>query len=478
MVYLLLVAYVAFTFWGSLVRRKENTDTPEGYFLANRNLKTLTLFFTMMATNMSAFYFLGFAGEGYRVGYVHYFVLGFGSSLAGLTVFVIGTSVWKLGKARGYITPGELIYGETNSRTLSYLFSGTMCFYTLPYLSVQIIGGGYILENLSGGEIPYLLAILLLTLFTISYVVIGGMESVAKTDVKQGALMVAMMFAAVILIGGSLGGIGEANRRAFELNPELFSIHGQGNRYSPQQWISLTLFWAFANPMIPQLFMRYYVAKDVKHFRQTSFLYGLVPLVLHILPVCIGVWGVVSFPGLEGKGADQIVPMMLEEHTHAWFAALIMIGAIAAFMSTLDSQLLALSTMVTRDFVIPLRTAPLCLKKQVLLGKVLVVLFAVIGCGFALRPFDTLFDIVKLAFAGFAVLFPIVFTVVKLGGLDSRYGIMSVVVGQVLIVAFFCGWLPSSWLFGFESFMLALTICFVICLWGNRVAKKADATWN
>jgi SSS family solute:Na+ symporter len=224
--------------------------------------------------------------------------------------------------------------------------------------------------------------------------------------------------------------------------------------------------------MIPQLFMRLYVAKDVEHFRQMSFLYGLVPFVLHILPVCIGVWGVVSFPGLMGKEADRILPMMLDQHTHAWFAALIMIGAIAAFMSTLDSQLLALSTMVTRDFVLPVRKTPLRLKKQALLGKGLVVLFAVIGCGFAFCPFDTLFEIVKLAFAGFAVLFPIVFAVVKLGGLDPRYGIVSVVVGQLLIMTFFFGWLPSSWLFGFESYMLALIVCFVICLWGNRVAKK------
>lgn len=157
--------------------------------------------------------------------------------------------------------------------------------------------------------------------------------------------------------------------------------------------------------MIPQLFMRFYVAKDGEHFRRMSFLYGLAPFVLHILPVCIGVWGVVSFPGLMGKKADRILPMMLEQHTHPWFAALIMAGAIAAFMSTLDSQLLALSTMVTRNFVLPRRKTPLDLKKQALLGKALSVHFAVIGCAFAFCPFDTLSEIVKPAFAGFAVLF-------------------------------------------------------------------------
>ena len=74
MVYLILIAYIAITFLSSLRGAKEIGETPEGYFLANRNLTTLTLFFTILATNFSAFYFLGFAGEGYRKGYSFYVI--------------------------------------------------------------------------------------------------------------------------------------------------------------------------------------------------------------------------------------------------------------------------------------------------------------------------------------------------------------------------------------------------------------------
>ena len=469
MIYILLIAYILFTFWGSLLQRKLKNDTPDAYFLANRNVKTLTLFFTIIATNMSAFYFLGFAGEGYRVGYVHYFVLGFGSSLATVPLYLLGKKVWQLGKKYAYITPGELIFGQTKHRPLTLLFSGIMCFYTLPYMAVQIIGGGYILANLSNGTISYEFSVILLTIFTILYVVIGGMESVAKTDLKQGAIMIVMMFIALFLIASDLGGVTAANSAAFAVSPELFSIQGAGDRYFPQQWVSFTLIWFFSLPVLPQLFMRYNMAKDLKHFKQSAFFYGVAPFILHLLPVCIGVWGVLSFPELVGKEADQILPLMLQTHTNEWFAALIMIGAIAAFMSTLDSQLLALSTMITRDFYIPFQKKKVDLKQQVWIGRLLVIVFALLGLFIAFNPFDTLFEIVALAFAGFAILFPITMFTVFWGGTHPLFGMASILIGQFIILAFFYEWIPKSYLFGFESYLLALIISFLLCLTGKWI---------
>ena len=164
MIYAILLAYIGFTFWGSLVGAKKHATTPESYFMANRSLKTLTLFFTILATNFSAFYFIGYAGEGYRVGYAHYIMMATGTGLAGLSIYLIGTKTWQLGKQHGFITPAEMMYHQTGSKGIRYLFAGVMIVYTLPYLSLQIIGGGYILENLTEGQIPYSLATLLLTL--------------------------------------------------------------------------------------------------------------------------------------------------------------------------------------------------------------------------------------------------------------------------------------------------------------------------
>lgn len=472
MIYAIIIGYLLFTFWGSLWGIKSREATPESYFLANRGLGTLSLFFTILATNFSAFYFLGFAGEGYKIGYAHYIIMAVGTGIAGLSFLIIGPKIWQLGKKHSYITPSELIMGQSGHRPLAMLFSAVMIVFTLPYLALQIVGGGYILENLTNGDVSYSLAVVLLTLFTIVYVIIGGMESVAKTDLKQGLLVILFMTLAVFLVGNDLGGITEANRRAADLVPELFSQTGNNGHYSAKRWFSLIIFWFFCVPMFPQLFMRFYIAKDLDTLKKSAVLYAFIPIVISILPVMIGVWGHLSFPDLVGKESDQILPMMLMEHTTDWFAALVMTGAIAAFMSTLDSQLLALSTMVTRDFYIPFSKKEIDFKQEVFTGRVLVGIFAIIGMLIAFNPFDTIFDMGKMAFSGLAILFPIALAITRFNLAKPGFGIAAILVGLLLLFGFYYKLIDSSWTFGFESFIIVIAVSFLITFLGVRPKKN------
>ncbi|MDC3220061.1 sodium:solute symporter family protein, partial [Saprospiraceae bacterium] len=473
-----LIGYIAIVFLGSLRGAKKDVTTPEGYFLANRNLGTLALFFTILATNFSAFYFLGFAGAGYRIGYSHYVVMAFGTGFACLSFFLLGTKIWRLGKQKGYITPAELIRDQTGSLILAYLYSGIMLLFTFPYLALQIIGSGYILEAITQGQVPYFLGATLLTLFTIGYVWIGGMKSVAKTDLKQGMLAITLMLAAVMVIGNSLGGFTLANEKVFEIQPELFFREGMGNAYPPQKWFSMLIFWMFCIPMFPQIFMRFYIAKNLPTLKKSALLYGLIPLFISILPVIIGVLGHLTFPDLMSlepelmkKETDQILPKMLLEHSPEWFAALVMTGALAAFMSTLDSQLLALSTMVTRDFILPYRKK-IDLRQQVFIGRIWVVIIAFIGLAIAAQPFTTIFDMGKLAFSGLAILFPVTLMILRGGGVNPKFGIASILVGVLLLLGFYYKIISSEWLFGFESPIIVLAVSFLIVLLGKLVPNK------
>jgi len=475
MIYAILIIYIALTFLASLYGSKIKDATPESYFLADRNMGTIGLFFTILATNFSAFYFLGFAGEGYKIGYAYYIMMGLGTALAALSFFIIGTKAWHLGTKHKYITPAELIYGETKSRPLAVLFSLVMIIFTLPYLALQIVGGGYILENLTNGDLSYNMSICILTVVTIVYVVIGGMQSVAKTDLKQGIILMTFMTLAVILVGNSLGGVSEANKLAFDIKPALFDQSGVGEFYTPKRWFSFVVFWFFCIPMFPQLFMRFYIAKDLDKLKKSALLYAFVPIVISILPVMIGVWGHITFPDLVGKESDQILPMMLMEHTTDWFAAIVMTGAIAAFMSTLDSQLLAISTMVTRDIYIPFFKKDLDFKSEVFTGRVLVAIFAIIGLLIAFNPFDTIFDMGKMAFSGLAVLFPVALAVTRFRRLDTRASVIGIIVSLMVLFGFYYKIIPSSFTFGFESFMLVIMVSFLFTFIGVFLTKKKES---
>ena len=473
MIYFILFAYIAIVFLGSLRGTSSSAKSPEGYFLANRGLGTFALFFTILATNFSAFYFLGFAGAGYRVGYAHFVIMALGTGFACISFYLLGTKIWRTGKTHGLITPAELIYHQTGSKTLRWIFAGIMLLFTFPYLALQIIGAGYILENITQGTIPYIWGATLLTLFTIVYVWIGGMKSVAKTDLKQGLLMIFLMVLAVIVISNNLGGLTEANNKVYALQPELFSREGMGNAFPPKKWFSLLIFWIFCIPMFPQIFMRFYIAKDVSALKKSALLYGLIPLFISILPVIIGVLGHLSFPDLVGKETDQILPKMLAAHSPEWFAGLVMTGALAAFMSTLDSQLLALSTIVTRDFLLPFKK-DIGLEQQVKVGRIWVVIFAFVGLLIAAQPFDTIDDMGRLSFGGLAVLFPVTFMALRGGGVSPFFGVLSCLVGEILLIGFYYQFIPKKWLFGFDSAIIVIAVSFGIVLLGKLVGKKTN----
>ena len=471
MIYAILIGYIAIVFLGSLRGASESAKTPEGYFLANRGLGTLALFFTILATNFSAFYFLGFAGAGYRIGYAHYVMMSLGTGFACISFYIIGTKVWALGKANHFITPAELIYQQTGSKALRWAFAGVMIVFTFPYLALQIIGAGYILENITHGDIPYMWGATFLTVFTIAYVWIGGMQSVAKTDLKQGLLMIFLMFVAVVVISNSLGGLSAAHEKVYEIQPTLFSREGAGNAFLPKKWFSLLIFWVFCIPMFPQIFMRFYIAKDVNTLKKSALLYGLIPLFISILPVIVGVLGHLTFPDLTGKETDQILPKMLAAHSSEWFAGLVMTGALAAFMSTLDSQLLALSTIVTRDFVLPFKKQ-ITLAQQVYIGRIWVVIFAFVGLAIAAQPFDTIDDMGRLAFGGLAVLFPVTLAILRWNGTNPTFGLGSIIIGELLLLGFYYQKIPNEWLFGFDAAIIVLIVCFGIVLLGKIFDKK------
>ncbi len=474
MVYVILAAYIALVFASSLRGTRTIGRTPEGYFLANRNLTTLTLFFTILATNFSAYYFIGFAGEGYRRGYAFYVIMALGTALACLSFYLIGDPVWRLGQRHRYITPAELIHHQSGSRVFALLVALVMVAFTLPYLALQIVGAGYLLEVVTNGGIPYLAGAALLTCFTIAYVFIGGMTSVARTDLKQGILMFALMLIAAIIISSKLGGLPKANEAVFARLPELFAREGADGYYTPAKWFSWLVFWLFCIPMFPQIFMRFYIARTLDHLKRSAVLYAFAPLVLSLLPVIIGVLGHLSHPGLEGKAADEILPLMLVSHTPEWFAALIMTGALAAFMSTLDSQLLALSTITTRDFLPLFGWKPRALGEEVRMGKAWVVLFAIAGLLIAWHPFATIFDMGKMAFSGLAMLFPPVFFLLRVKPFPPLAGIGAIVAGEIGVVAFHYGWLPPSCCFGFEPFIVLLALELLICTFGWLRAQ----TWS
>src|SRR5205085_12661212 len=98
-IYFVVIAYV-----GSIAYRRGKQNT-EDYFLASRTIGSLVFFLSIFATNMTAFAILGSSGAAYRQGIGIFGLMASSSALViPLSIFVIGTRIWALGKRFGHQT--------------------------------------------------------------------------------------------------------------------------------------------------------------------------------------------------------------------------------------------------------------------------------------------------------------------------------------------------------------------------------------
>ncbi len=437
----ILIAYaIGVVLIGWLARTKTALG-PEGYFLAGRGLAPVIFLATMAATNFSAFTVFGASGAGYRDGYSFYPIVGFGTGFMALTFWILGRKIHRSGLASGALTPPDLVRRTYRSTGLSALFAAVMVVYTLPYIALQPMAAGYALKALLGWD--YFTGAALVTALIVAYTLRGGLRAVAWTDAFQGALMLGLLSLALVLIAARAGGLSEAGAKVFQAHPELFSRPGGRGFHSPAIWFSFIFLWFFCDPMFPQLFQRFMAAKNERAIKATMLAYPLVCSLVFILPVTIGVLGRLSHPGLKGKAADQILPLLAADLPGEVLGSLVVACGLAALMSTLDSQLLTLSSIFSQDLY------PLAKGKRprsAWPGRVFVILLAAAGLGLAYDPPDTILNIARQTFTGLAVLFPSVFFGLSENWRSTKGAWASILFGQAMVILYFFKLLPT---FGF-----------------------------
>jgi SSS family solute:Na+ symporter len=302
------------------------------------------------------------------------------------------------------------------------------------------------------------------------------MRAVARTDVLQGVLMFSLMLMAFVAVAKGVGGVEMANRTLSLQRPELFSAAGLGDFFTPRMMASYLLLWPLCLPMFPQMLMRFFAAADDRSLKNSMVLYPVVAGVLFVCPVLIGMWGHLAFPDLVGRASDQIMPLMLARYSPEWLTGIVMVGALAAFMSTLDSQLLALSSMLTRDIYKRYWRSQASLAEQVRVGQLVVIALAVAGLAIALRPPEAILSLATHAFSGLAVLFPMLVGAVY--GLRWSVGgaMLSVIGGEAVLLGFATGLIPEVFQGGCLPLIPALAVACTV-LGVDQVIARRSRSW-
>jgi SSS family solute:Na+ symporter len=428
----IVVGYLLLALGVGLLAYRVGGRGAEDFYLASRTLGTVVLLFTTFATLLSAFTFFGGPNLAYAAGPEWILVMGvMDGVLFAVLWYVVGYRQWLIGRAREYVTLGEMLGDRFASPALRGLVAFVSLLWLFPYVMLQQMGAGEAIRGLTGGAVPYWAGAALITLFMIVYVMLAGMRGVAWTDTLQGLFMLSVLWIAVVWVVGSIGGVGAATRGMIAARPDFAALGG--GLYTPQFVVSSAVTIAFGVAMFPQINQRFFVAKSATVLKRSFALWPVLVLLLFVPAFMLGAWAA-GLPIEVPEGAN-VLSVLLSEYTPTWFAAVVVAGAMAAMMSSSDSMLLSGSSYFTRDLYRPFVSPDASDRREAWIARVGVAVFATLAFVASLSRPGTLIEVGDTAFSGFALLAPSVIVALYWDRTTRDGMLVGVAVPQALYLA-------------------------------------------
>ena len=420
----LIFVYLALTVVLGLVANRRMSVDLEDFLLYGRRAGFVVLYLTVVATYHSAFAFLGSGGFFYTHG-IGFWDAGTWTVLVGGITYVLGSRIWALGKAFGYVTPADLLADFYESEAVRVVVAVVSVLFTVLYIQVQAQGLGYILSAASGDRISFELGTLILLVVAAFYLAAGGLRAVYWTDVVQGVWMYAAVWIGALVLAYELfGGPLALWQRVARERPDLLTVPGPEGFFTPGIWFGMTISLSFGIILQPHIMIRYYTATSGRVIKWLGATTPIYLMTLYIPAALVGIGGALVMPGLERP--DQIFPLMLFEHAPPILTGLILAGATAAAMSTLDSILHSNMTVLTRDVYQRYIAPDADDRHYVWVGRGIIAVLLVVGYILSIRTYAFLVTVVALSGSGALQLLPAVLGVCLPGRrLRTAAGVLS-----------------------------------------------------
>ena len=377
----------------------------EDYYLAGRNQGWIISTLTISATFFSSFALLGAPGKVYSEGVV-FALVPLNVGVAGFCIYLLGGRLWRLGRAKGYVTPADMLADYYGSQVILRLLVALVAFlFVIPYVMMQIKAGGE-LSAVLFREYPAAFetgAVVLAAVIAL-YVMIGGMRSVAWTDALQCVLLAGGMVAASIAMVSYFGGMEKFSEAVCGLPERALTVPGNTGFWTVPMLLTICVFMPLGGMLQPAQWMRFYSARNLETLRRSAVIFVVVLGGLFMMSlILVGLGGTAMYPLVEQPDGtlsppeavgsfDQILVVVVKQalplllgQTSGWIlASLIMVAIMAASMSTADSNLHALSAVATRDIYDRFIRPKAGQRERVWVGRIVILAATVLSLFFVL----------------------------------------------------------------------------------------------
>lgn len=319
----------SFLIVGIVAARKCEPGSASDLMVAGRRLPQWMALLTMTATWVDGGYLLGTAEGVYKSG----IPLGVQGGLCfGVSLVLGGLFFARRMRERGYhtlIDPFEERFGR---QWAAVLF--------IPAMMAEVFWSAELLVAI-GSSFDVILgihltaAILLAALVVTVYTMLGGLWSVAYTDIVQLAIVAVGLLVALPFILRTTGGPAATWSSYSTMRPSLLA--------TDSGWWDVSLMLILGGIPWNCYFQRVLSCKTPNDAERMSIWSGLLTMAFVIPPLLVGISAAVS--GRTFGNASEVLPRMLKDAAPAWVALLGLLAIVGAVTSSFSSSILSAASM-------------------------------------------------------------------------------------------------------------------------------------
>ena len=348
---LFLAALLYISYWVQQQSSEaRSSNFVKDYFIGGRSLGGFVLAMTTVATYSSVSTFVGGPGVAWQIGYGWLYMAIVQMVVIFLVMGVFGKKISLIAREIDAVTVIDIIRARYKSDALANMAAIFIVAFFCATMVAQFVGAAKLFEAVTGYS--YMTGLTMFGIIVVIYTTIGGFKGVAITDAICAIAMMIGMGILFYCLLDKAGGYSAIMAHFRANDPAMLEPLSRG-KMPVSLYISQWLLVGVCTLALPQSVVRSISYKDTKALRNAIIIGTIVIGVVTIIATWVGVLckGVLTNPDLAAYGGsvDNIMPRTIISVMSPFWAGVVIIGPIAATISTVSSLLLTSSSSIIKD---------------------------------------------------------------------------------------------------------------------------------
>jgi SSS family solute:Na+ symporter len=375
----------------------------EQWTVGGRGFGLLLVWLLMAGEVYTTFTFLGASGWAYSRGGPALYILAY-MPLAYVISFFILPPIWEVGRKYRLQTQADFFQLRYGSKALSAFVALVGVVFIIPYLQLQLVGLGIIVEVSSYGGIHRTPAMIFAFAIVAAFVFTSGVRGVAWVSViKDLLLLFSAVFIGIAVPFIYFGGIGKMFAAVVHARPTHLVMPGTTKNLGHTWYVSTVLLTSFGFYMWPQGFGSSFTAKSSNTLRRNAIIMPLYGVTMPLM-IFVGLSALLVMPNLTN--GDLSLLTIVRKTFPAWFLGLVGGAGALTAMVPAAIQILTAATLFAKNLWRPIFAPNMSDQKVAILARITVLAITAIALVFAVYSSATIVSLLLLGYAGVTQFFP------------------------------------------------------------------------